>query len=420
MARHGFLAELQRAAKAAAREQARMARENVRARNAAAREAAKRQREHERNLAQQARAEAAEQRRLDKLAKEAYIADREAEVEELNAELTRVQDELSSLLSATLDVDDFVDLEMLRVRAEHPPFPRPELERPTPPPVPIADPPEPIYAMPPAPTGLRAVFGKRKHLQEVERSVARHERMKVEWKANLRNAEILRAAALDRRNKDEKKRLAALAKEREKYEAACAVREEEAAKQNEALDQLITNLAYGDVKAVEECVSIVLANSVYPDSFPVNHEFEFDAPNAELKLRALLPGPDKLSTVKAYRYKKSTDEITSTQLTQKACKDTYALAVNQVALRSLHEVFEADRRGIIKSISLEVGTSTINPATGLETYVPFVAAAAERESFVELNLASVVPDATLAYLGAAVSKNPYGLDPADVSGIRKS
>jgi len=41
--------------------------------------------------------------------------------------------------------------------------------------------------------------------------------------------------------------------------------------------------------------------------------------------------------------------------------------VHQVALRSFHEVFEADRRGLIRSISLEVGTETIDPATGVET-----------------------------------------------------
>ena len=43
------------------------------------------------------------------------------------------------------------------------------------------------------------------------------------------------------------------------------------------------------------------------------------------------------------------------------------------------EVFEADRRGLIKTISLEVGTNSIDPATGRPTYIPFVITAAERE-----------------------------------------
>jgi restriction system protein len=124
--------------------------------------------------------------------------------------------------------------------------------------------------------------------------------------------------------------------------------------------------------------------------------------------------------MKAYKYAKAADDITETELPQKATKDRYAGAVNQVALRSLHEVFEADRRGLIQSIALQVGTETIDPATGVETYVPFVAVGADRSTFTAFDLAAVVPAATLAHLGAAVSKNPLGLVRADVSGIRRT
>jgi restriction system protein len=93
-----------------------------------------------------------------------------------------------------------------------------------------------------------------------------------------------------------------------------------------------------------------------------------------------------------------------------------------LSTRSLcdREVFEADRRGLIRWISLEVGTETIDPATGVETYIPFVAVGADRDTFTSLNLAAVVPVETLQHLGAALSKNPAGLVPADVKGIRKS
>ncbi|HSH58432.1 MAG TPA: hypothetical protein VK988_02100 [Acidimicrobiales bacterium] len=85
-------------------------------------------------------------------------------------------------------------------------------------------------------------------------------------------------------------------------------------------------------------------------------------------------------------------------------KQRYTRAVHQVALRSIHEVFEADRRGLIKTVSLEVGTNTTDRATGRAVYVPFVAAAAERDAFLAFDLAAVVPAATLEHLGAAVSK----------------
>ena len=73
-----------------------------------------------------------------------------------------------------------------------------------------------------------------------------------------------------------------------------------------------------------------------------------------------------------------------------------------------------------KTITLEVGAQTSDPATGRETFLPFVAIGAERDSFLELNLSNVVPSATLVHLGAATSKNPYELVTIDPSGVRRS
>ncbi|MDD1478671.1 hypothetical protein [Arthrobacter sp. H16F315] len=219
---------------------------------------------------------------------------------------------------------------------------------------------------------------------------------------------------------DEQRRHHALAAARARYQDECAAREAEAAQHNASLDQLMTNLSYGAVDAVQEYVGIVLANSVYPEDFTVEHESEFDPGTAELALRVLIPGPDKIPTIKSYKYVKASDEITPMALSQKDSKDRYAGIVHQVALRTLHEIFEADRRGLVQSISLEVGTETINPATGKETYIPFAAVGAPRDAFSEIDLSAVVPAATLEHLGAAVSKNPLGLVPANGSGVRRS
>lgn len=130
--------------------------------------------------------------------------------------------------------------------------------------------------------------------------------------------------------------------------------------------------------------------------------------------------PDQISTVKNYKYTKGTDEITPVGMSAKACKDRYSSAIEQVALRVPHEIFEADRRGLIGTISLEVGTQTNDPATGLAGFIPFVALGVGREKFMQLELSNVVPAATLAHLGASISKNPFGLMPANTSGVRKS
>lgn len=414
----GFFAELQHQAKVAARDAERAQAARARQHAAAVRSAEQAQRASERAAAQAQRADAATRKRLEKEAKEARAAAIQATVDERNAGLEQTYEEIDSLLAATLDVDDFVDLEGLRRVAEHPPFDKSELETPVPPPFPIPDPAEPQFMAPAPPPGM---FGKKKkHAEAIAAARAQYEQAHSAWQTEMASLPGRRAAASEAHAKAEQLRGEHLEAERARYAAECAAREAEVGEQNASLDALIANLGYGATEAVEEYISIVLSNSVYPEAFPVRHEFTFDPSTAELALRCLVPGPDKVPTTKAFKYAKGTDEVTETELPQKATKDRYAAAVHQVALRSLHEVFEADRRGLVGSISLQVGTETIDPATGVETYVPFVAVAADRDTFTGFDLAAVVPPATLTHLGAAVSKNPLGLAPADVSGIRKA
>jgi restriction system protein len=49
-----------------------------------------------------------------------------------------------------------------------------------------------------------------------------------------------------------------------------------------------------------------------------------------------------------------------------------------------------------------------------------VIAAADRETFTAFDLSAVNPASTLEHLGASLSKNPFGLTPAQVKGVRRS
>lgn len=412
--RRGLFAEIQHQSKLAdQRHQA-----ALRAHAAGVKRAEQAQRAAERAQLAAARASEADRKRLEKEAAEAHVAARIAEVDDLNDDLRTKYEALDSLLQATLDVDDFVDLEGLRAVVKHPPFGRPDLRRPFPEPAPIPEPPLPVKK---APDEVKGLFGRKKKAADAAAAVEQQYATDYyEWQAATNALPSQRAEQLEKHAQVEQRRLEQLAVEMIKYEAECAQREQEAAEQNEALDQLIAGLGYGTVDAVQEYVGIVLANSVYPEWFITTHTAEFDPTTAELSVRVLIPAPDSVPTIKHYKYVKATDEIATVAATQKDVKDRYAGIVNNVALRTLHEVFEADRRGLFRGISLELGTETANPATGRPTYIPFVAVATTRERFEEIDLAGVVPGMTLAHLGAASSKNPQGLIPADTGGVRKA
>ena len=403
----GLLAEINRQQKAA--ERRRKAAERERA--ASIRKFEQAQRAEEKAIAAAAKASAAEQKRLEKLAHEAHVERRLAEVEALNDRLAGELEVLGGILESTLDVDDFVDLESLKRQPDSRSVHRPDLQpRPVAPAVP--PPPEPVFTPPAAPSGVGRLLGKNKHaeqLAEVERShavavqswqqaVAQHQANREQLVAEHQRAEAARASELD---------------------AAYAAHIAEVDEQNQAIDSLIANLGYGVSEAVEEYVSIVVANSIYPEEFEVSHDFVFSGETAELSIKAMVPSPEAIPTVKTYKYVKASDEIKATDLSAKARKDLYAAAIDQVALRTLHEVFEADRRGLVQTMSLQVGTNAPSPATGQIEFIPFVAVSAGRDEFMQFDLAAVLPAATLAHLGAGISKNALGFVAANTKGVKK-
>ncbi|KNC33900.1 hypothetical protein FF38_13445, partial [Lucilia cuprina] len=310
-------------------------------------------------------AQAGDRKRLEREAAQAYAEARAAEAEDATYELHGRFAELDGILEATLAVDDFVDLETLRAVAEHPPFPYPELHKALPTPAPISEPPLPVKQ---EPEPVKGMFGRKQKQQQAIASVEqKYAEDYYAWKRATDELPARRAEQLDAHARAEKERQEKLAAAEATYARESAEREREVAEQNESLDQLIVGLGYGTVDAVQEYVSIVLANSVYPEWLPVSHSAEFDPANAELALRVLVPGPEIVPAVKYFKYTKSTDEIAPVAATQKDTKDRYSGLVHNVALRSLHEVFEADRRGLIQTISLELGTETVSPATGQPT-----------------------------------------------------
>lgn len=393
----------------------------VRAHNAAVREHERAVKAAERARATVSRASEAQRKAAEKEAARLQVEARTAEVEAMNADLAASYEDVDGLLAWTLDTDDYVDLESLRATAEHPPFDPGKLGTPLPPVPELVYPPQPTYVEPPAPKGLAGAFGgKKKHAEAVSAAQAEHQEAVRFWHEKNTKMHEHHVVALTTREKEEADRLVKLAEAEAAYHSECARREANAVAKNEELDKFINDLAFDVEYAIEDYVGIVLSNSVYPDTFPVEHDHSFDLASRELTLQVNIPEPSSVPSVKEYRYVKAKDEITASQLTAKAQKDRYTAAVHQVAVRSLHEVFEADRAGKIHSVALTVGVNRIAPATGQPEYVPLAMVAADRETFSSFDLANVVPSATLDHLGAAVSKSPLDLTPADTSrGVRQ-
>lgn len=421
MAKRGFFAEINYQAQQADKRSRQQQAASYRAHVAAEREAERSRMAAERARAAAARGSIADQKAAEKEAARLHVESQLAKVASLNADLASDFAEIDGLLAWTLDVDDYIDLEELKInKVEHPPFDPGALGVPTPAMPELVYQPEPMYQEPPAPSGLGAAFGGKKRYQEaIQQAMAAHDAAHRRWHEQATALHASYVAEQARRQEGERERLARLAAAEAVYREECRQREDEAEARNQDLAKFINELAFDVESAIQEYVSIVLSNSVYPEVFPVSHEHQFTLDTRELTLTTTVPEPSAIPSVKEYKYVKAKDEISPTALPVKTQKDRYANAAWQVAVRTLHEVFEADRAGKIHSISLTVGVDRIAPATGRPETVPLVVVAADRETFSAFDLANVVPQATLAHLGAAMSKSAFDLTPADTSrGVR--
>lgn len=419
--RRGFFAELNHQAQLAEKKRAQQARANARAQATALRQYEQARKAADRSARTAASASEAQRKAAEKEAAALQVESRQAEAASMNADLAQTYGEIDTILAATLEVDDYIDLNALRIgRVEHPAFDGGEHAVRLAPPREPHYPPRPFWQEPPAPTGLGAALGgRRRHAEAIAQARLQFEAALADAQrhANALHFQYEQDCAAHQRA--EQARLQALDERRHRYEQECVEREQHAAETNAQVDRLINDLAFDIPWAIQEYISIVLSNSVYPEVFPVEHDFRFDLATRELNLTARVPEPPQIPTVKEYKYVKAKDEITTTRLSATDQKARYAGAVWQVAIRTLHEIFEADRVGRIHTISLTVDTTTIDPATGQPTVIPLVIVGAARESFSTFDLANVVPEATLDHLGAARSKNPFALTPADTSrGVR--
>ncbi|SOC47223.1 restriction system protein [Blastococcus aggregatus] len=410
--RRGFFAEISHQAAVAEKNR-------QRAQAAATKEQARRQREAERLQQQLERARTRQFIMTEKEEKQLHIAAREAEVERLNGELAMQLADIDNVLTATLEVDDYVDLEDLRKKAKHPRF-ESRHSSPIPAPAPIETPPEPVYVEPDAPRGVGAVFGgKKKHAEAVAAAQAAFAQAHQQWQQAAAAVPMQQLSQLAEHKQAEDARQANLATDRARYDAECAERQREVDESNAELDELIRDLDAGTPEAIEEYLSIVFGNSVYPADWPWPPEYTYDAETKELEIQLHFPAPETLPTIRQYKYVRAKDEITSTEQTQKEQRERYAALVSNMTLRTLHEVWESDRRQKVDSISLIGSVSHVDPATGKDTVTPLVAAAVDRLTFEDIDLSRVAPGETLRHLGAVVSKNAHAITPIKLApGVR--
>jgi restriction system protein len=313
------------------------------------------------------RAAAADERERKRL----YAESRTAEVAAMNAELADTLAALDGVLAATVDVDNYFDLDQLRNPTD--------LGR-----LAIPEPPPPEASFLPAPlSGLSRMLGSgARHEEQLRAGRARYQQACAEHAAR----EGARRAALAQAQADNRQRA-------------------------QDVEALRRDLTAAVPQAVVTYIDLVLNASPYPDGFPAHWRLAFVPESRQLVIEYDLPSIDVVPAVKAYRYVKASDTINETARPQTHVKTQYTSVIAQTALRVVDEVFEADRAGHIDAVVLNGMVDTTDSATGRSIRPCLLTLRTTRETFRELDLRHVDPAACLRHLGAGVSRNPEELAP---------
>ncbi|MBV6402411.1 MAG: hypothetical protein CNIPEHKO_02723 [Anaerolineales bacterium] len=222
----------------------------------------------------------------------------------------------------------------------------------------------------------------------------------------LQNAELLYKEYKEKYEKDVAERnskIAALAQEYESKKTAFSLKVQQ---HNQKIDGLEKGYQNGTPAAVERYCLMILENSGYPDGFPKHFKVAYVPEPKELVVEYELPTKDIVPAVAEYKYIKTRDAIDEKLRKLPAIKLLYQEIVAGICLRTLHELFEADRENHLDVVVFNGFVQTIDPATGKDVRPYLISIRTTKEKFNEINLAKVDKRICLRNLGAQVSPQP--------------
>ncbi len=304
--------------------------------------------------------------------------------DELESDIIR----LNNLLLESLSIDSFIDFHRLKETPNLPVFNPGQLA--------VAEPiPSPQLYLPPELTGLQKLIpgAKDKHAKETAKAwetyrayAAQHATRETVRQQNLAQAK----AAFDRQVVEIQQRTAA---------------------QHAEIDSFQLEFSASSPLAIVNYFTMVLMASNYPGGFPQHAKLAYVPESRQLVVEYDLPSFEIIPAVGSYKYIKARDEVTEVPrpLTQR--KVLYASVIAQVTLRTLHELFKADRTGYLDTVVFNGYVESVDKGTGRLVRICLVTVRTSRDTFTQLNLGKVDPLACLNVLNASVSKSPAELAP---------
>lgn len=339
--------------------------------------------------------DAREQERSRKAAGKRQQDERKALATERTAEAQQEITGLSSLLKATLTINDTIDWESLKDKT---PFPDKQPKLPVRPPLPVEPNREKSKYIPSLGLLDRLISSRKKRkIEEKERLFETDYQSWLERVAAIKRAHT---AALQTHDK----KLAEWSVRRDEYGANQTA-------EHAAVDEKRAAYESKNPEAIIEYCDLVLSASNYPDYFPQEFDLDYDPAAKTLIVDYQLPAPDDLPRLKGVKYIASRDEFEEQLLNDAQSSKLYDDVLYQIVLRTAHELFEADAVSAIDAVVFNGIVTAVDRTTGKPVTTCVLSLRANRAEFLEINLAQVDPRACFKSLKGVGSSRLYGLSP---------
>jgi len=187
--------------------------------------------------------------------------------------------------------------------------------------------------------------------------------------------------------------------------------EKNQSKSNELIIQKKDQYLLKEPGAVSDYCEMVLSNSIYPEYFPQEWDIDYQATSKILIVDYSLPDINAIPTVKNIKYVASRDEYTETHLSAAALNKLYDSLLYQIALRTIHELYEADSVETLDSIVFNGWVDTVDKSTGQNVNSCIMSLQASKDEFLAINLERIDPKACFKQLKGIGSSKLHGLSP---------
>lgn len=211
--------------------------------------------------------------------------------------------ELSEILAHTLAVDDRLDWDKRLINDNYPEY-LPE--------------PAPVFILPEKKGIAKLFYDDTKDREQYRRDVESYK---------ARTEDAIRNYLLERENFEEHKR-----------------------KNNAEIKFLKKCFENGEKTAVEKYAGIILANSEYPDCLRMDHEIYYSKRERTLRVNFLFFPVSILPVVESYEFSKETQRIVENRLSVDERDELYERVLCDIAVRTVHELFEAIYIDSVESI----------------------------------------------------------------------